>query len=50
MTPGATEAIYCALTAVVHPGDEVPITLTFEDDSTKEVTAVVRPVAGMTRP
>lgn len=23
ITPGATEAIYCALTAVVHPGDEV---------------------------
>jgi len=23
VTPGATEAIYCAVTAVVHPGDEV---------------------------
>ena len=23
VTPGATEAIYCAITAVVHPGDEV---------------------------
>jgi methionine aminotransferase len=23
VTPGATEAIYCALTATVHPGDEV---------------------------
>ena len=23
VTPGATEAIYCALSAVVHPGDEV---------------------------
>lgn len=23
ITPGATEAIYCAITAVVHPGDEV---------------------------
>jgi len=23
ITPGATEAIYCAVTAVVHPGDEV---------------------------
>jgi methionine aminotransferase len=23
VTPGATEAIYCALTAVIHPGDEV---------------------------
>jgi methionine aminotransferase len=25
VTPGATEAIYCAVTAVVHPGDEVII-------------------------
>lgn len=25
VTPGATEAIYCAITAVVHPGDEVII-------------------------
>lgn len=25
ITPGATEAIYCAVTAVVHPGDEVII-------------------------
>ncbi len=23
VTPGATEAIFCAVTAVVHPGDEV---------------------------
>lgn len=23
VTPGATEALYCAMTAVVHPGDEV---------------------------
>lgn len=23
VTPGATEAIYCAITAIVHPGDEV---------------------------
>jgi methionine aminotransferase len=23
VTPGATEAIYCAVTAIVHPGDEV---------------------------
>ena len=23
VTPGATEAIYCALTAILHPGDEV---------------------------
>ena len=23
VTPGATEAIFCAITAVVHPGDEV---------------------------
>jgi len=23
VTPGATEALYCAITAVVHPGDEV---------------------------
>ena len=23
VTPGATEALYCAVTAVVHPGDEV---------------------------
>jgi methionine aminotransferase len=23
VTPGATEAIYCALTAIIHPGDEV---------------------------
>jgi len=25
VTPGATEALYCAVTAVVHPGDEVII-------------------------
>lgn len=25
VTPGATEAIYCAITAMVHPGDEVII-------------------------
>ena len=25
VTPGATEAIFCAITAVVHPGDEVII-------------------------
>lgn len=25
VTPGATEALYCAITAVVHPGDEVII-------------------------
>ena len=23
VTPGATQALYCAITAVVHPGDEV---------------------------
>src|SRR5665811_2246860 len=23
VTPGATEAIFCAITAIVHPGDEV---------------------------
>ena len=23
VTPGATEALYCAITTVVHPGDEV---------------------------
>jgi methionine aminotransferase len=23
VTPGATEAIYCAITAIIHPGDEV---------------------------
>jgi methionine aminotransferase len=25
VTPGATEALYCAITAVVHPGDEVVV-------------------------
>ena len=25
VTPGATEAIFCAITACVHPGDEVVV-------------------------
>lgn len=47
LEPGGLHIMLFDLKAPLTPGDEVPITLTFEDGSSKGITAVVRPVDGM---
>lgn len=47
LQPGGLHVMLFDLTTTLTPGAEIPITLTFDDGSTKDVTAVVRPVTGM---
>ena len=47
LEPGGLHIMLFDLTAPLSPGDEVPITLTFSDGSSKAVTAEVRSVQGM---
>lgn len=47
LEPGGLHIMLFDLKEPLKAGDQVPITLTFEDGSTKEVSAVVRPVDGM---
>jgi len=47
LEPGGLHIMLFDLKAPLSPGEQIPITLTFEDGSSKAVTATVRPVAGM---
>ena len=47
LQPGGLHIMLFDLTAPLNPGDQVPITLTFEDGSTKEISAQVRSVKSM---
>ena len=44
LEPGGLHIMLFDIAAPLKEGDRVPITLTFEDGSTKDVAAVVRPV------
>ena len=47
LQPGGLHIMLFDLKAPLSPGDQIPITLTFEDGSSKDITATVRPVEGM---
>jgi copper(I)-binding protein len=47
LEPGGLHIMLFDLKGPLTVGEQVPLTLTFEDGSRKEVTAVVRPVEGM---
>jgi len=47
LEPGGLHIMLFDLKAPLRPGEQIPITLTFEDGSTKDVIAMVRPVEGM---
>ncbi len=47
LEPGGLHIMFFDLKSPLSPGDEVPITLTFSDGSSKAVTAEVRSVQGM---
>lgn len=47
LEPGGLHVMLFDLTAPLKVGDKIPLTLEFEDGSTKEVTAEVRPITGM---
>jgi hypothetical protein len=47
LEPGGLHIMLFDLKAPLSPGDQVPITLTFSDGSSKAVTAEVRSVQGM---
>jgi hypothetical protein len=47
LEPGGLHIMLFDLKAPLSPGDQVPITLTFSDGSSKAVTAEVRSVHGM---
>ena len=47
LQPGGLHVMLFELQTTLTPGDEIPITLTFDDGSTKDVIAIVRPVTGM---
>ncbi|MCB1724119.1 MAG: copper chaperone PCu(A)C [Gammaproteobacteria bacterium] len=47
LEPGGLHVMMFGLRSALHPGEEVPVTLTFDDGSTKTVTAIVRSVEGM---
>ncbi|MCG6965989.1 MAG: copper chaperone PCu(A)C [Chromatiaceae bacterium] len=49
LQPGGLHVMLFDVKAPLNPGDQIPITLTFEDGSTKQISAVVRPVDGMMR-
>lgn len=45
LQPGGLHIMLFDLQGTPEPGDTVPLTLTFEDGSTKEISATVRPVS-----
>jgi copper(I)-binding protein len=47
LEPGGLHVMLFDLKTPLSPGDHIPITLTFDDGSSKEITAVVRSVDGM---
>ena len=47
LQPGGLHIMLFDLTEPLNPGDQVPITLSFEDGSTKEISARVRSVKSM---
>ena len=49
LQPGGLHIMLFDLQAPLEPGDELPVTLTFEDGSTKSVQAIVRTVQSMMR-
>ncbi len=46
LEPGGLHLMFMGLTAPIKAGDEVPITLTFDDGSTLEVAPVAKPFTG----
>jgi copper(I)-binding protein len=46
LQPGGLHIMLFDLKSPINPGDELPITLTFDDGSTKGITAIVRTVQG----
>ena len=46
LEPGGNHLMFMGLTGALQPGDEVTVTLTFDDGSTSEVTAPVKSYAG----
>ncbi len=46
LEPGSFHIMFMQLHQDLRPGDQVKITLTFEDTSTQEVTALVKPFTG----
>lgn len=47
LQPGGEHVMLFDLVAPLKPGDVIPITLTFDDGSTKEVSAEVRMIEGL---
>ena len=47
LQPGGLHIMLFDLAAPLKEGDEFPLTLIFEDGSSKDVTAIVRPVRPM---
>ena len=47
LEPGGLHVMLFDLTAPIAPGDQIPITLTFDDGSTREISAEVRTVESM---
>lgn len=47
LEPGGLHIMLFDLKAPLRPGDKIPITLQFDDGSSRQVSAVVRPVDGM---
>ena len=47
LEPGGLHIMLFDLTAPIAPGDRIPITLTFDDGSTREISAEVRTVESM---
>ncbi|MDJ0740974.1 MAG: copper chaperone PCu(A)C [Gammaproteobacteria bacterium] len=50
LEPGGLHIMLFNLQRNLQPGDQIPLTLEFDDGSTKTVTAVVRDVQGMMKP
>lgn len=44
LQPGGLHIMLFDLKSPINPGDELPITLTFDDGSTKDISAIVRTV------
>ena len=44
LQPGGLHIMLFDLKSAINPGDELPVTLTFDDGSTKDISAVVRTV------
>ena len=47
LQPGGLHIMLFDLNNALKPGDRIPLVLVFEDGSSKEINAVVRPVQGM---